>query len=338
MLKIGELARQAGLTVRTLHHYHHIGLLSPTARSDGGYRLYGQADIERLHAIQALRQLKLPLEDIARLLDGGVAMPVIVDQQLDALDREIRQAQALQVRLQLLKQKFGRGELPQQEDWLASLRLMNACQPHFSAKELKVILGNLPLVAGELRLLMALVREKMDAGVPPDGLDIQPLVHRWMTLMAVWMNDDLGLMRRWGEVYRRHHADMGGSGPDLGMVAYLDRAIEHRIEALSRYVSMEEITRMARVPLAQWQAIAERAAQAVAANEPLQGPAARQLACDWLGLIDRLTRGDTGLRDRLITAYRESEVLAAAAAIPPEGRRFLEAAAVHHQLLDPAVA
>ena len=40
-LKVGELARRSGLTVRTLHHYHAIGLLTPSARADNGYRLYG---------------------------------------------------------------------------------------------------------------------------------------------------------------------------------------------------------------------------------------------------------------------------------------------------------
>ena len=50
-LKVGELARRTGLTVRTLHHYDEIGLLAPSQRSDSGYRLYSQADVQRLHAI-----------------------------------------------------------------------------------------------------------------------------------------------------------------------------------------------------------------------------------------------------------------------------------------------
>lgn len=45
MLKVGELAQRTGLTVRTLHHYDSIGLLTPSARSDSGYRLYQRDDI-----------------------------------------------------------------------------------------------------------------------------------------------------------------------------------------------------------------------------------------------------------------------------------------------------
>jgi MerR family transcriptional regulator, thiopeptide resistance regulator len=55
-LAIGALAKRAGLTVRTLHHYDAIGLLSPSGRSGGGYRLYAKADVMRLHQILALRQ------------------------------------------------------------------------------------------------------------------------------------------------------------------------------------------------------------------------------------------------------------------------------------------
>lgn len=49
LLKVGELAKRTGLTVRALHHYDAIKLLCPSARSAAGYRLYNRADIERLY-------------------------------------------------------------------------------------------------------------------------------------------------------------------------------------------------------------------------------------------------------------------------------------------------
>jgi DNA-binding transcriptional MerR regulator len=55
LLNVGDLAKRCGLTVRMLHHYDAIGLLTPSARSNSGYRLYDKADIARLHQIQALR-------------------------------------------------------------------------------------------------------------------------------------------------------------------------------------------------------------------------------------------------------------------------------------------
>lgn len=54
LIQVGELAKRAGITVRTLHHYEQTGLLLPSARSAAGYRLYNLADVQRLHMIQAL--------------------------------------------------------------------------------------------------------------------------------------------------------------------------------------------------------------------------------------------------------------------------------------------
>ena len=51
MHRIGELARHAGVTVRTLRHYDELGLLTPSERSGGGHRLYGAADVERLYRL-----------------------------------------------------------------------------------------------------------------------------------------------------------------------------------------------------------------------------------------------------------------------------------------------
>lgn len=66
---IGTLARLAGVTVRTLHHYDAIGLLSPKRRSGKGYRLYGADDLLRLQQILIRRELGMSLEQIARALD-----------------------------------------------------------------------------------------------------------------------------------------------------------------------------------------------------------------------------------------------------------------------------
>lgn len=71
--RIGELADATGLTVRTLHHYEHIGLLAPSARTEGRQRLYDENDVRRLYRIRALRDLGLSLAEIGRVLDDDRA-------------------------------------------------------------------------------------------------------------------------------------------------------------------------------------------------------------------------------------------------------------------------
>src|SRR5690625_3468301 len=77
VLTVGQVAEQLGVTVRTLHHYDQIGLLSPSARSGAGYRLYTQADLTRLQNVVVYRRLGFPLEEIADLLDD--AGPALVE-------------------------------------------------------------------------------------------------------------------------------------------------------------------------------------------------------------------------------------------------------------------
>jgi DNA-binding transcriptional MerR regulator len=75
-VNVGEVAALAGVTVRTLHHYDRIGLLSPSERTPAGYRRYTPSDLDRLHQVLVYRELGFPLEEIATLLDDPAADPV----------------------------------------------------------------------------------------------------------------------------------------------------------------------------------------------------------------------------------------------------------------------
>ena len=65
---VGAVARLAGVSVRSLHHYDQIGLLSPSGRSAAGYRIYSLGDLKRLQQILFYRALGFPLGDIAEIL------------------------------------------------------------------------------------------------------------------------------------------------------------------------------------------------------------------------------------------------------------------------------
>jgi DNA-binding transcriptional MerR regulator len=66
---VRQLATLAGVSVRTLHHYDQIGLLKPSARTEAGYRLYGEADLLRLQQIFFFKELDFPLAEIQAILD-----------------------------------------------------------------------------------------------------------------------------------------------------------------------------------------------------------------------------------------------------------------------------
>ena len=70
---VGAIAALTGVSVRTLHHYDHIGLVVPSVRTQAGYRGYTDADIERLHLVLVYRSVGIPLDEIRSLLDDPSA-------------------------------------------------------------------------------------------------------------------------------------------------------------------------------------------------------------------------------------------------------------------------
>lgn len=73
-LHIGVVAERTGLSLRTLRHYDEVGLLRPSARSEGGFRLYTAADVDRLLLIRRMKPLGFTLEEMADLLDVVAAL------------------------------------------------------------------------------------------------------------------------------------------------------------------------------------------------------------------------------------------------------------------------
>lgn len=98
--RVGALAAETGLTVRTLHYHDSIGLVSPSAHSPGGHRIYEARDVERLYAVLVLRRLDMPTTAIASALAGTSAdLRSIAARQRAELDKQMAALGALRHRL-----------------------------------------------------------------------------------------------------------------------------------------------------------------------------------------------------------------------------------------------
>jgi DNA-binding transcriptional MerR regulator len=69
LMQIGEVAERTGLSLRTIRYYEEVGLVVPSARSQGGFRLYTDPDVLRLLTIKRMKPLELTLEQMRELLD-----------------------------------------------------------------------------------------------------------------------------------------------------------------------------------------------------------------------------------------------------------------------------
>jgi DNA-binding transcriptional MerR regulator len=81
--RIGEVAEQVGLSLRTIRYYEEIGLVPPSGRTEGGFRLYTAEDVDRLHVVKTLKPLGLSLDEMRALLERA-------DRVADGLDAEAR--------------------------------------------------------------------------------------------------------------------------------------------------------------------------------------------------------------------------------------------------------
>ncbi|MGB9036417.1 MAG: MerR family transcriptional regulator [Paeniglutamicibacter sp.] len=68
-MHIGDLAEATGLSQRTIRHYDEVGLLPATTRSEGGFRIYTESDLQRMFVIRSMKPLGFTLEEMAELLD-----------------------------------------------------------------------------------------------------------------------------------------------------------------------------------------------------------------------------------------------------------------------------
>jgi MerR family transcriptional regulator, thiopeptide resistance regulator len=123
---VGRVARRFGLSRSTLLYYDRLGLLSPSERSEAGYRLYGERDVKRLEAICRYRKVGLKLEQIRTLLDGGAGrLSELLEARLDQLNGEIealREQQRVIVQLLANPGKLRATRAMDKARWVAILR------------------------------------------------------------------------------------------------------------------------------------------------------------------------------------------------------------------------
>ena len=324
LLKVGELAKHTGLTVRTLHHYDEIGLLKPSGRSEAGYRLYSHSDVARLHGIQALRQMGLGLAEIADLFEGRGAPPqAIIEQQMRAIDVEIARATDLRERLGLIRGQLAKGDQPGLDAWLRVLQDMATYGKYFSPEELKTILSDFAPLKDDWARLFADVRAAMDRGLPPEAPEAQSQARRWMSLMLGWMKGDYEKMERWGQMYEREPGRIRHDAPPPELVAYIRRAIDLRWAVTQQHFSRAELEGLRHVPEGEWEAVEAQVRALIGRGVRATEGEGRACVDRWLELLDQLTGRDRQLRDKLLRVSAAEPLLAAGSPFSAPVRTWL---------------
>jgi DNA-binding transcriptional MerR regulator len=241
-LKVGELARRTGLTVRALHHYDAIGLLRPSLHTEAGYRLYTAGDVARLQQVLSLRQLGFSLEEIRDCLDRRGFSPLeVIGLHVDRLREQMAQERKLCERLETLAVRLRAAEEVSADEFLRTIEemtMMEAMAEKYFTPEQRQFIQQAREQAGQETLermqeawaeLIALIRTEMDRGTDPADAKVQALLRRWQDLMHQSTGGDPGIKqamkRLWEEQGDTLAAQFGSKYDSRPIWGYIEKAV-----------------------------------------------------------------------------------------------------------------
>lgn len=338
LLKIGQLARQTGLTVRTLHHYDAIGLLRPSGRADNGYRLYNRADIARLHQIQALRRLDLGLEEIGAVLatpDADIA--TLVARQVEQLNAQIANATLLRDRLLRLQEDFAAQAEPDLQEWLTTLELMAIFDKHLTPEETARWYAHNRKSRAEVdawKTLLADIQALMRAGVPPDAPPALDGVRRWLALIDPHLQHDPRLMLKMDTLYREEPALQAAIGTDAALVDYVSQAgLHYRLGQYARHLEPAQLDairpRYLAQPSSAWIAVSHDLRALMEDGATADNPAVAAVCRHWRQLFAACFGDDPQIRARVLHAQATDPEITRGSTWDAALRAFLRAGLAH---------
>lgn len=323
-LKVGELAKRSGLTVRTLHHYDTLGLLTPSARSDAGYRLYNRDDLARLHEIQALRRFGMSLTDIGQWLanrdassDTANTLASLIARQIDMLTHQIDDASRLRDRLARLQTQLAAGEAPELAEWLSTLELMNMYDKYFSQDELArfPLYRNKQALDSDWPAIVAEVRGLMERGEPSTGETAQAVSRRWMAMIKRDTGGDARLLAKLNTMHVNEPSVQSQTGITTDLMQYVKEAFgQTKLRIYRKYLNDAEFRFLEANFLTytdEWPVLIGAMREALEAGTPPEAPEVQKLVRQWMTYFRSYAGDDPATHEKLREAHRlEPELMA----------------------------
>ncbi len=232
-LKVGELSRRTGLSVRTLHYYDEIGLLSPSRHTDGGHRLYGAPEIRRLQQITSLRQVGFSLEEIGDFLDDPqISFERTIESHILRLEERISQQHRLRDRLQRIAKRMRSNGDVSLDELIDAIELTTMQEKYFTPRQVNQLekraelLGSdrIKEVQAEWEEILAGFRVAMRADTDPADPTVCALVERSVRLLEEFTGRDAAIYEALATQNRNEPAVGRRMGMDPDVMAYASRA------------------------------------------------------------------------------------------------------------------
>ncbi|MEL7355909.1 MAG: MerR family transcriptional regulator [Cyanobacteria bacterium J06560_6] len=226
LLKIGELAKQTGLSVRTLHYYDEIALLVPSHRSEAEHRLYSDRDIMRLQQILSLRQLGLSLSDIRDCLeDPAYTLPQVIDLHRDRLREQISLSHTLLNRLNGIAKEIETTESVAVENLIQTMETINMSTQYFTPEQQAVLDTRFRKGEAEWQTLLNEIRSEMQQGSDLNSPAVRMLARRWLWSMRSFVQGDAEIYESLISMYQQEGNVAAEWGMDSATFDYILKAI-----------------------------------------------------------------------------------------------------------------
>jgi DNA-binding transcriptional MerR regulator len=232
-IKVGELAARTGVSVRTLHHYHEIGLLPPSRRNAAGHRLYSEGDVVRLLRIRTLQQLGFSLDEVGQCLaDRRYSLERVLELRLQALRATTERAQRLCRVLEALLERARADGGTDVGQVLEAIEEMTMFEKYYTQEQLARLAARRAQL-GEDRIreverawpeLIAAVRAEMAKGTDPSDPRMRELAARWHELVEEFTGGAADIRQSLQNLYAGEPAVAERQGLDRDLCSYVARA------------------------------------------------------------------------------------------------------------------
>ena len=213
-MTVGEAAKKMGVTVRTLQYYDKEGLLSPSAESEGGRRLYTDKDLITLHQILSLKSLGFSLDDIKERLtslETPADVANALTEQADDIRRKIEQLQASLSAIEQLKAEVLQMQtvnFKKYADIIVNLQMKNEFYhliKHFDDDTLDHIRSQFDKESGldfmdRFNRLSDEIVQLQKENVPPESEKCQKVIKEYWGLIVEFTNGDMSMLPKLMEV------------------------------------------------------------------------------------------------------------------------------------------
>lgn len=233
-MRISEVAKATGLTIRTLRWYEQKGLLNP-GRTDSGHRIYNTKVLEQLQLIVSLKSLGMELSEIKNIIDSPDTVLVsVIDSHKASIKNQLDIYRSLYEKLNILSDKLRSDDEMTKDDFLKTIKVTYMFEKYYSKEQLETLkqkaqsIGKeeMTRVQGRWPELIVEIKGCMNKNLPVDDSRVTELAREWKALVELFSGGSQGIEKNLNTAYQANPDFAKQTGLDSNLFNYIGEALK----------------------------------------------------------------------------------------------------------------